>query len=399
MSGPLWPKQELVVRMRVLQFFKTYYPDSYGGIEQVIFQLSQAMSTIGVETDVLALSRNPARGPASIGSHRTHYANLDFEIASTGLSSAAIGKFCRLAAEADIVHYHYPWPYMDLVHFIARSGKPTVVTYHSDIIRQKRLRVIYRPIEKLFFNSVDAIVPTSPNYGATSSILRPYQDKLRVIPIGIDEREYPEVSQERRSYWRRSFGERFFLFVGMLRYYKGLHVLLDAIPGAEYKVLIVGAGPIERDLRAQAAHLKLNNVHFLGALPDEDKVALLDLAVGAVFPSHMRAEAFGVFLLEAAMFAKPLISSEIGTGTSFVNVDGETGIVIHPGDPSALRRAMDYIWTHPDEAARLGKNARARYENLFTAQTMAKAYLSLYRSILAKRHVDTRRNLDVWAKL
>jgi len=385
--------------MRVLQFFKTYYPDSYGGTEQVIFQLSQAISAIGVETDVLALSRNPARGPASIGNHRTHYAKRDFEIASTSVSFAAIGNFRRLAEDADIVNYHYPWPYMDVVHFIARAGKPTVLTFHSDIIRQKRLRVIYRPLEKIFFNSVDAIVATSPNYAATSPILQVYRDKLRVIPIGIDERQYPEVSLERRSYWRQRFGERFFLFVGMLRYYKGLHILLEAIRGAEYDVLIMGAGPIERELRAQAEHLKADNVHFLGALPDEDKIALLDLAAGAVFPSHLRAEAFGIFLLEAAMFAKPLISSEIGTGTSYINVDRETGIVIQPGDPSALRRAMDYIWTHPDEATRLGKNARSRYENLFTAQAMAKAYLSLYRSVLAKRHVDAHGKLRVWSKI
>jgi O-antigen biosynthesis rhamnosyltransferase len=383
--------------MRVLQFFKTYYPDSYGGTEQVIFQLSQAMSAIGVETDVLALSSNPDRGPASIGNHRAHYAKRNFEIASTAISFDAIRKFCRLAAEADIVHYHYPWPYMDVVHFIARAKKPAVITYHSDIIRQKRLRVIYGPLEKLFFSSAN--VSTSPNYMVTSPLLQRFQDKLHMIPIGIDESQYPKVSKERRSYWRQRFGERFFLFVGMLRYYKGLHLLLEATPGAEYPVLIVGAGPIERDLRAQAEHLKAHNVHFLGALPEEDKVALLDLAIGAVFPSHLRAEAFGIFLLEGAMFAKPLISSEIGTGTSYVNIDGETGIVIPPSDPSALRQAMDYIWRHPDEAARLGRNSRLRYETFFTAQAMAKGYLALYRSIIAERHAEAGSNLNVRAKL
>jgi O-antigen biosynthesis rhamnosyltransferase len=384
--------------MRVLQFFKTYYPDSYGGTEQAIFQLSQAMSANGVETDVLALSSNPAREPVSIGNHRTHYAKLNFEIASTGISFDAIGKFRRLAAGVDIVHYHYPWPYMDVVHFIARSKKPAVITYHSDIIRQKGWRVIYRPLEKLFFNSVDAIVSTSPNYMATSPILQRYKDKVHVIPIGIDEAQYPKASQERKSYWRQRFGERFFLFVGMLRYYKGLHILLEASPGAEYPILVVGAGPIERDLRAQAEHLKADNVHFLGALPDEDKVALLELAVGAVFPSHLRAEAFGIFLLEAAMFAKPLISSEIGTGTSYVNIDGETGIVVRPSDPSALRRAMDFIWAHPDKAALFGKNSRLRYQSFFTAQAMAKEYLSVYRSIIAGRRFGARSSLNVWAK-
>jgi O-antigen biosynthesis rhamnosyltransferase len=144
--------------MRVLQFFKTYYPDSYGGTEQAIFQLSQAMSAFGVETDVLALSSNPARGPVSIGNHLAHYAKLNFEIASTSVSFGAIRQFCRLAAEADIVHYHYPWPYMDVVHFVARAGKPAVVTFHSDIIRQKRLRIIYRPLENC------SSTPSTPSF-------------------------------------------------------------------------------------------------------------------------------------------------------------------------------------------------------------------------------------------
>jgi O-antigen biosynthesis rhamnosyltransferase len=345
--------------MRVLHFFKTYHPHTYGGIEQVLFQLCEALAEMGVECDVLSLSCESRQQPQSIGRHRAHYAKLDFEVASTAVSFTAIPRFRTLAAEADIVHYHFPWPFMDVVHFIARTRKPTILTYHSDIIRQKRLRRIYLPLETRFFNSVDLIVPTSPNYAMTSPILERYRHKVQIIPIGIDRARYPPVSPERKGYWHRRFGDRFILFVGMLRYYKGLHILLNAIAGAPYPVLIVGAGPIERDLRAQSEQLKLSNAHFLGSLPEEDKVALLDLCGAVVFPSHLRAEAFGVFLLEGAMFGKPLISSEIGTGTSYVNIDGQTGIVVPPSDPSALRRAMDFIWTHPEAAARLGENARA----------------------------------------
>src|ERR1022692_2790029 len=94
--------QRRLFDMRVLHFFKTYYPNSYGGAEQAIFQLCEALSAIGVETEVLSLSNNPAHGPGSIGSHRTHYAKLDFEIASMGGSFEVIRKFRTLAAEADI---------------------------------------------------------------------------------------------------------------------------------------------------------------------------------------------------------------------------------------------------------------------------------------------------------
>jgi rhamnosyl/mannosyltransferase len=379
--------------MRVLQFFKTYYPATYGGTEQFMFQLCEALSEIGIESEVLSLSQDGQPGVRQIGGHRAYYARVDFEVASTGVSLSVLGKFRALAAQADIIHYHYPWPYMDLVHFAARVKRPSVLTFHTDIIRQRWLRLIYRPLERFFFDSVDMIVATSPNYAASSPALRRYRDKTQVIPIGIDRSRYPEISEECRAYWHGRFGRRFFLFVGMLRYYKGLHFLLDAMAAAQYPLLIVGAGPIERELRAHAAHLRLSNVHFLGALPEADKVALLELCTAVVFPSHLRAEAFGIFLLEGAMFAKPLISCEIGTGTSYINVNGETGLVVPPGDPAALRQAIDFIWTHPEAAAELGRKARLRYETLFTAKAMAAEYARLYRALIAKQ-VDDRHDRD-----
>ena len=145
----------------------------------------------------------------------------------------------------------------------------------------------------------------------------------------------------------------------------------------------MGAGPIEEDLKRQAREQKLSTIHFLGQLSDEDKVALLKQCTGVLFPSHLRSEAFGVSLLEGAMYGKPMISSEIGTGTSFINVGGETGLVIPPSDPDALRHAMQYVWEHPSVAAERGRWAQERYWGQFTADKMAHAYVDLYRELLA----------------
>jgi len=181
--------------------------------------------------------------------------------------------------------------------------------------------------------------------------------------------------------------------VGVLRYYKGLHILLDAARGAPYRVVIVGAGPIEEELKAHARRDAIDNVVFLGAIPDEDKVALLRLCYAVVFPSNLRAEAFGVSLLEGAMNGKPMISSEIGTGTSHVNVDGVTGFVVPPGDARALRAAMDRLIDAPALAASLGEGARARYLELFQAGQMCEAFAELYQELLARRAGERR--LDV----
>ena len=163
-----------------------------------------------------------------------------------------------------------------------------------------------------------------------------------------------------------------------------MHILLDAAVHTRARIVIVGAGPVEADLKRQATRLGLTNVIFLGAISDEDKVALLKLCRAVVFPSHLRSEAFGVTLLEGAMFRKPLISSEIGTGSSYVNIDGETGIVVPSDNPAALADAIDRLDQDAGPGEAMGTAARERFDNLFTAQKMAEAYVELYRRVLGK---------------
>lgn len=368
--------------MRVLHFYKTSFPDTMGGVEQVIKQIALGANKHGVRTDVLSLTAQPRARTQDIDGYQVHRARLDLQIASTGFSLGAFWRFAQLAKRADVIHYHFPWPFMDLVHFATRVKKPTLVTYHSDIIRQKHLLTLYRPLKRRFLKSVDRIVATSPNYFATSDVLESYADKVSVIPIGVDKAGYPAPTAQRLHFWRERLGPKFFLFVGVIRYYKGLHILIEAAQGCDYPIVIVGAGPIERELQQQAARLGLRNVHFLGQLPDEDKVALLTLCYAVVFPSHLRSEAFGISLLEGAMYGKPMISSEIGTGTTFINIGDETGLVVPPSEPVALRQAMRYLWEHPDQAAAMGRRAEQRYWDYFTAEQMVSSYVELYEELV-----------------
>jgi glycosyltransferase involved in cell wall biosynthesis len=369
--------------MRVLHFCKTYFPDTVGGIEQVIRQMCVGTGRLGVSNQVLALSRARDLAPIAFEGHTVHRVPLDFEVASNAVSWRAIGALKRLAAQVDVVHYHFPWPFLDMAHFMAGVNKPTVVTYHSDIVRQKALLRLYQPLMHRFLGSVDAIVATSPNYLATSTVLDRYRDKTRVIAFGLDRSSYPEPDAERLAHWRARVGPKFFLFVGVLRYYKGLHILLDAVAGTDYPVVIVGAGPIERELKTHAERLGLKHVMFVGALDDADKVALLRLCYAVAFPSHLRSEAFGISLLEGAMFGKPMISSEIGTGTTYINVHGESGLVVPPSDHEALRAAMRTLWDNPEMAHEMGRRAEARYWQLFTSAQMAEDYAALYRELAA----------------
>ncbi|MEB8057661.1 glycosyltransferase family 4 protein [Pseudomonas fulva] len=368
--------------MKVLHFFKTYYPDSMGGIEQVIFQIAEGTQAHGIEPEVLYLSSRGAARNEPVANHLTHRAKLDLHVASTGFSLSAFKDFAELARKADIVHFHFPWPYMDLVHFATRLNKPTVVSYHSDIVKQKWLLKLYQPLMNRFFSSVDRVVASSPNYAAHSPVLTQFKDKVSIIPYGLDRSTYPKASAEKLAYWRQRLGERFFLFVGALRYYKGLDYLLQAARISGLPVVIMGGGFLEQQLRQQASDAGLSQVQFLGGLPDEDKVALLELCYAFTFPSHLRSESFGISLLEAAMYGKPLISCEMGSGTTFINLADQTGLVVPPRDAPALAQAMQRLWDDPAQAQAMGAAAQQRFEHVFTASAMANAYAELYRGLL-----------------
>lgn len=368
--------------MRVLHFFKTYHPDTVGGIENMIYHLCRGSQRHGVESAVLTLT--PGKDCRTIvhDGHTVYRARRDVQLASTGFSLSALRSFARLAREYDLIHYHFPWPFMDVAHFYARVKKPTVVSYHSDVVKQATLLRLYAPLMRRFLGSVDCIVADCPPYAETSEVLRRYCEKVEVVSIGLERDAFPTPSPATLERLRRRVGEGFFLFVGALRYYKGLHTLLEARRGTDYPVVIAGIGPMETELKAQAQRLGLANVHFIGGISDEEKVALHQLSRAFVFPSHLRSEAFGISLLEAAMLGRPMISCEIGTGTTYINLAEETGIVVPPTDAAALRAAMTRLWNEPESARRMGARAAERYQLLFTADKMVEGYCSIYRRLI-----------------
>ena len=370
--------------MKVLHFFKTYIPENFAGIERVIWNIAEGTYPLGIHSDVLSLSPHPSSAPLPIANHFAHQAKLDLYLASTGLSLSVIKKFAQLSERADIVNFHFPWPMMDVVHLLKPPKCPTVVTYHSDIVRQERLLAVYRPLMHRFLNRVDCIVATSPNYLETSPTLQRYRDKTSIIPIGIDSVR-PTFSAATLSKWREQVGEGFFLFLGVPRYYKGLEFLIEAARISKLPLVIAGASTKDVEGLVGCA---LDGVQIVGKVSDEDKEALLELSKAFVFPSHLRSEAFGVALVEAARAARPMISCEIGTGTSFVNMDGVTGIVVPPADTEALAGAMTQMARDDVLTRKMGRQAAESFERNFTSAVMAAGYRDLYERVLAKQAGD-----------
>ena len=137
------------------------------------------------------------------------------------------------------------------------------------------------------------------------------------------------------------------------------------------------------EVRQSAQAMRLANVFTLGHVSEEQKTALLRKCRAVVLPSHLRSEAYGMVLVEASLCAKPMISCEIGTGTSYVNLDGVTGFVVAPRNAASLGRAMRQLIEDEELALRLGSAARARYEELFSGEAFGMNHLAFYQEALS----------------
>ena len=375
--------------MRVLHVYRTYYPDPPGGLQEAIRQIAVSSVAHGIEPRVFALSPDPH--PAEIDRPEAHVIRCRSWAAPASCDlggGAAFRRFAESAMWADVIHYHFPWPFADLLHLVVRPKEPAVMTYHSDIVRQRWLGRAYAPLMQGMLRCMRAIVATSPPYTKTSPVLADaaHRGRVRVIPLGIDEGSYPQrgddgVLQRLGS----ENGEPFFLFIGVLRYYKGLHTLVQAAANVNAKVVIAGTGPEHTALQAQVRQLELQNVILAGQVSDAEKVTLLQRCRALVLPSHLRSEAYGMVLVEASMYGKPMVSCEIGTGTSFVNLHDETGFVVAPESPEALAHAMNALLSDGALAEKFGRAARRRYEALFSGPALGKAYAQLYHDVLKNR--------------
>ncbi|MBR9886052.1 MAG: glycosyltransferase [Oceanospirillales bacterium] len=368
--------------MKVLQLYRTYFPESQGGLEESIRQICLATGALGVEQRILTLARVSEPDVVPMPEGDVFRVPLQLEPASCSIGMSLIRAYREQTRWADVVHLHYPWPFADLVHVLSGTSTPVVLTYHSDIIRQRTLEKLYAPLRSVFFNRVSRFVATSPNYVESSPVLSAMSRPPDVIPLGLAPESYVAPSEQAMADVLTRFGEGFFLFVGVLRYYKGLHNLIQAAAISGLRVVIAGQGPEGGRLKKLAEDLRAHNVAFAGYVSDDVKQALFKRARAVVFPSSERSEAFGVTLLEGQLNRKPLISCDIGTGTSFVNRHGETGLVVPPNDPSALAEAMRALQASPDLAVAMGEAGRQRLDEVFSGKSVGKAYLNLYREMI-----------------
>ena len=379
--------------MKVLHVYRTYFPDPPGGLQEAIRQICLATRARGVDARIFTLSPDPH--PRELDFPEAHVVRSRSWAAPAscdlgGLDS--LRQYRQLAAWADVLHFHFPWPFGDVLRLLGDRSKPAVMTYHSDVVRQRWLGYVYGPVMRRMLASMSAVVATSPAYSRSSPVLTTLVDpeRLHVIPLGIaDYAKNGAASLEGDVLARLPLdGRPYFLSLGVLRYYKGLHTLIDAAPSISAQLVIAGSGPEMPALKRMAQERCAANVVFAGQVSDAEKIALLKGCRGLVLPSQLRSEAFGMVLVEASMFGKPLVCCEIGSGTSYVNQHGVTGFVVRPEAPDELAAAVNALLTDGPRAREMGDDARRRYERLFSDEALGKNYVSLYEQVLGDHEMN-----------
>lgn len=370
--------------MRILHVYKSYFPDTFGGVEETIRQLSNGMNTYGFSSEVFTLSQNPYPQKIAFEDHYVFRAKTNFELLKTPFSVDAVKQFCNHVKNFDLIHYHYPYPFGDLLWLLSEIQKPSIVTYHSDIVSQRISKLLYLPLQEKFLKSVDQIVSTSLAYNNSSKVLQRYAHKTVTISLGLNSKFTTKLDEYDLKDWQQKLPDTFILYLGALRNYKGLDTLLKSAKKYSGNLVIAGDGSKFNRLKLQSQKNNLQNVYFTGSVSNAVKDMLLEKCSGLVLPSHLRSEAFGLVLLEAAMKKKPLISTELKTGTSFVNKDGITGVVVSPNNSEALTNALNFLYNNPGIASEMGKKAGERYNKLFTAELMCAEYYKIYKKVHEK---------------
>ncbi|HEY3316920.1 MAG TPA: glycosyltransferase [Coriobacteriia bacterium] len=372
--------------MRVTIVNKYFWPPHLGGVEHSLNMLSTGLAKLpdmGVDVIVANEGRETVREEYE-GVHLLRLGRL-FAYASTPVALGMRRAIRAAARTADVMHLQFPYPWGELSWLLARPAVPTVLTYHSDIVRQRRLLALYRPLLERVLRRVDRIIVGAPQMIENSPFLAPHAGKCVVVPFGIHTERFAPTPEllARAEELRASHARPVVLFVGRLVYYKGVDVLVRAMADVPADLVCIGTGPLEAELRQLAAALGVaDRVTFLPPQPDDELAAWYRAAAVFCLPSVASSEAFGLVQIEAHVSGTPVVSTRLPTGVPFVNADGVSGLTVPPGDPEALAEALRRLVTDPGLRARFGEQARVRALAEFTIERTVRDTVCVYEDVL-----------------
>ncbi|HYL60708.1 MAG TPA: glycosyltransferase [Candidatus Acidoferrales bacterium] len=365
-------------RINVLHVGK-FYPPHVGGMESHVATLCREL-TKTMNVRALVANDKPRDEDSIIDGVSVSRLAIHLTIAGAPVCTTMAWRLRRAAA--DIVHVHLPNPAGVIAVMASGYKGKLIATWHSDVVRQRRLAQIFAPIQRRFLRKCSAIIATSPNYVESSTDLANFRDRCHVIPFGINADELRRHDPRAVQAIRDRYPGPLLLAVGRFVYYKGFEYLIRAMKQVDARLLLIGDGPLRHSLQQEASALGVaGRVIFPGAL--SDITPYYHACDAFVLPSVTRSEAFGIVQLEAMACGRPVVNTSIASGVPFVSVDGVTGITVAPCDVEALSGAINRLLADAKMRERYGKAAKQRVENEFSAATMLRRTRDLYEGVLS----------------
>ncbi|MGW4224224.1 glycosyltransferase family 4 protein [Streptomyces bauhiniae] len=377
-------------RRRTVALVTPYYPPKIGGVEQYTARLAAAVAADAGMRAVVITTRLD-------GGLRTRVSTEDgvpvvrlgawLKLSNTPLSPLWPLQLRRWYARTgtDVVNAHAPVPGIGDLAIAMAGRRPTVLTYHAGSMHKgerdsglaDRLIGLYeRALLPRVFARARRLVAVSP-----VSLAEGQPHTLRITP-GVDtDRFTPGVPASRRP--------RTVVYVGRMdrsSAWKGVDVLVRAFARLaadvpEARLRLVGDGDALPGLRALAAELGVaERLETPGALSGAALTDAVRTAAVLALPSLTEAESFGMALVEGMACATPVVGSAVG-GIPHVVDDGETGLLVPPGDPEALAVTCTKLLTDGELADRLGAAGRRTAQERYAWPHLTDRYLELFRTL------------------
>ena len=371
------------------------YPPHFGGVETVCRQYAELSTAIFDSVDVLTVGSRFGFGVSTETSNGLTIRRCDYQFAFAGqkVSVPLILLLWKYYLKRALIHLHDPFPLANLPLLLARRPR-LIVTYHSDIVRQKSLKRLVDRIRSATLRKASLITVTSEQLKRNSDLLANLPTSCQIVlPLFLDDTfKYCEplplsgLSRELES----TAGESpFLLMVGRMCYYKGLDVVLAALRhnhtrGCRNVVRIVIAGQNSDNVAATLSD-ELRNyqdvVRIDRSLSDPEKIHLLQSCTALLFPSNKPSEAFGIVQLEALAAGKPVINFNLPTGVPAVSVNGKTGLTFELNDHLAIADLLAGRGGYLDRLAKIQAEDIADHLVTFSREAVSETLSACYKTL------------------
>lgn len=361
-----------------------FFPPFFGGIEKVNYDIVKGLNLKGYKSDVICYNHKNGNLSENKKKYNIFRTNVIFDFFGQPISLDFAIKLKNIINKYEILHLHLPNPFAAFFTLLFIKDQKLVLHWHNDIVKQKLFLFFYYPILNRLLLRADKIIGTSENYINNSKFLKKFKSKCNVVPIGISADDVPEDKNFTKELKKIYRGKKIILSVGRLSKYKGFSYLISSIKYLDKNehLIIIGKGEEESLLKKLVAKLKLNSrVEIISNVEHSRLGSYYSLCDVFCMSSISRNEGFGIVQLEAMLYSKPIITTDIpGSGITFGNINDKTGFVIPIKDDIKIAKAIKNI-LYSDKIDFFKKNSLKRVENIFSKEKMIFNIINLYNNL------------------